>query len=67
MHGAELHVKAPDDVGVSLARFERFPGLYAISDGIDHAETKVSALIENDDFRMFVVMEKASGIGPRMA
>ena len=67
MHGPELHIKVPDDVRVSFARFERFSRLYAISDGIDHAVPKFSWLIENDDFRVFIVIEKPGGIGPRMA
>jgi hypothetical protein len=67
MHGAKLHVKVPDDVGVSFARFERFAGLHAISNGIDHAPTKVSVLIENDNFRMLIVVEKPGGIGPLIA
>ena len=41
-----------------LPSFEGVPGLYAISDGIDHAELQINALIENNDFRVFVV-EKA--------
>jgi hypothetical protein len=67
MHGTELHVKVPDNVRVSFAGFERFSGLYAVSNGIDHAVAKVRALIENDDLRVFVVVEKPGGIGPRMA
>ena len=67
MHGAELHVKVPDDVRVSFAGLERFSGFYAISDGIDHAVAKFNVLIEDDDFRVFVVIKKPGGISPRMA
>jgi hypothetical protein len=67
MHGPKLHVKVPDNVRVSFAGLELFSGLYAISDGIDHAVPQAGGLVENDDFGMFVVVEKASGIGPEIA
>jgi hypothetical protein len=67
MHGPELHVKVTDDVRVSFAGFEFFPGFDAIADGIDHAVAKIGGLVENDDFGMFVMVEKSRGIGPRMA
>ena len=67
VHGPELHVKVPDDVRVSYAGFEFFSGLYAISDGIDHAVAKSNALIKDDDFRVFIVIKKSGSVGPRMA
>lgn len=59
MHGAKLHVKVPDNVRVSFAQFELFSGLYAITNGIDHAVVKIDTLVEDNDFRMFVVIEES--------
>lgn len=59
MHGAELHVKVSDDVRVSFAWFECFSGLYSITNDIDHAVVKINTLVEDNDFRMFVVIEKS--------
>lgn len=67
VHGTELDVIVTDDVSVKMAWLERFSGLYAISNGIDHAVAKFSWLIQYNNFWMFVVVEKSSGIGPRMA
>lgn len=62
MHGAELHVKVPDDVRVSFAGFKCFAGLYAIANGIDHAVAKIGGLIENDDLRVLIVIVESGGI-----
>ena len=66
MHRAELHVKVADDVGVALTRHEGFSGFHSLADGIDHAMTQISALVENDDLGVLVVVEEPRGIGPRV-
>jgi hypothetical protein len=67
MHVPELHIKVPDNVRVSFAGLDLFSGLDASSDGIDDALPQVGTLVENDDFRVFVVNEKPCGIGPEIA
>jgi len=44
-----------------------FAGFYSIANGIDHAVPKINGLVENDDFRVPIVIVKAGGIGPPMA
>lgn len=67
VHGTELPIMVADDVSIQMAWFNFFSGLYAVSNGIDHAVAKVRALIENDDLRVFIVVEKPGRVGPRMA
>jgi hypothetical protein len=67
MHVPELHIKVPDNVRVSFAGLDLFSGLDASSDGIDDALPQVGTLVENDDFRVFVVNEKPRGVRPEIA
>jgi hypothetical protein len=67
MHGAKLNVKIANNVRIAFARLEFLSGFYAVANGIDHAVPKVRRLIENDNFRMPIVIKEASGIRPRVA
>ena len=66
VHRTELHVKIANDLHIALAGLEFLSSFYAISNGIDHAVAKIRELVENDDFRMFVVVEKAGRVGPEI-
>jgi hypothetical protein len=59
VHGTKLNVKAAtQDVRIAFTGLEFLSGFYAVSNGIDHAVPKIRWLIENDNFRMLVVIEK---------